>query len=321
MAAHPIAAILMLASMLIPARVWTPPAMPLLVNVKATEDCKLVLMDFNGNEIPAKGSPQVSGEKQVDVKDVFPALARAGGYVLFLVPKGKPTGEFEGTPLVIEARPAHRQPPQGPPEPEVYKMEPLRYADMKTEKGDMLIAFYFDVAPNTADQFLRLSEEGYYNDLTFHRILPGFVLQGGDPLGDGRGGPGYHIQEEFNSRPHEAGVLSMAREGDPAEGDGSMPGPEFANSAGTQFFICLDYANTKHLDNRYTAFGKVMEGMSVANALAQTPLSDARAGTPVKAPKIISVDVKPVTASDDPYAEMLKLTAPATQPASPDAAK
>jgi peptidyl-prolyl cis-trans isomerase B (cyclophilin B) len=319
MPAHPIAAILMLASMLVPARVWTPPAMPLTVNLKPATAGKLVLLNFSGDEIAPKGDAKITGEKAVDLKEIFPTLTQAGGYVLFLVPDGKPTGEFEGTPLVIEARAAHRQ-PQGPPEPEVYKMEPLRYADMKTEKGDMLIAFYYDVAPNTVDQFLRLGEEGYYNDLTFHRILPGFVLQGGDPLGDGRGGPGYHIQEEFNARPHEAGVLSMAREGDPAEVDGSMPGPEFANSAGTQFFICLDYANTKHLDNRYTAFGKVTEGMSVANVLSQTPLADARAGTPVKAPKIISVEVKPVTAADDPYAEMLKLTAPATQP-SPDAAK
>ena len=140
-------------------------------------------------------------------------------------------------------------------------------------------------------------------------------MQGGDPLGDGRGGPGYHIQEEFNARPHEAGVLSMAREGDPAEVDGSMPGPEYANSAGTQFFICLDYANTKHLDNRYTAFGKVADGMSVANELAKTPLADPTAGTPVKAPKILDVEVKAVTADHDPYAAMLKLTPPTTQPA------
>src|SRR5580693_8068366 len=121
MPVHPIAAILMLASMLIPARVWTPPAMPLLVNVKpGAGDCKLVLLDFAGNEIAPKGSPDITGEKQVDVKEVFPTLTQAGAYVLFLVPKGKATSDFVGTPVVIEARPAHRQ--QGPPEPEVYKM-------------------------------------------------------------------------------------------------------------------------------------------------------------------------------------------------------
>jgi peptidyl-prolyl cis-trans isomerase B (cyclophilin B) len=306
----------MMVSMLVPARMWTPPAMPLTVDVKPATPGKLVLMNFSGDEIAPKGDAKITGEKKVDLKEIFPTLTQAGGYVLLLVPDGKPTGEFEGTPLVIEARGAHRR--GAPPEPEVYKMEPLRYAVMKTEKGDMTIEFYYDVAPNTVDQFLRLSEEGFYNDLTFHRILPGFVLQGGDPLGDGRGGPGYHIQEEFNAKPHEAGVLSMAREGDPAEVDGAMPGPEYANSAGTQFFICLDYTNTKHLDNRYTAFGKVTDGMSVADALAKTPLADASAGTPVKAPRILDIEVKPVTADHDPYAAMFKLTPPvppATQPA------
>jgi cyclophilin family peptidyl-prolyl cis-trans isomerase len=318
---HPVAPILLLASMLIPSRVWTPPSMPLMVDVKPDGDCRLVLIDFNGLEIAPKGSPEVSGEKQVDLKEVFPTLTQAGTFVLFLVPKDKPTGQFEGTPVVIEARKAHHQ--QGPPEPEVYKMEPLRYAVMKTEKGDMTMEFYYDAAPNTVDQFLRLSEEGFYNDLTFHRILSGFVLQGGDPMGDGRGGPGYQIEEEFNDKPHEAGVLSMARESDASEQSGGPPGPEAMNSAGTQFFICLDYAKTKALDGKYTAFGKVTDGMPVANTLAQAQLvGNPENGTPAHPPKIISVDVKPVTAADDPYADLLKLTPATTQPAaSPDSAK
>jgi peptidyl-prolyl cis-trans isomerase B (cyclophilin B) len=155
------------------------------------------------------------------------------------------------------------------------------------------MVFYYDVAPNTADAFLRLSEQGYYDGLSFHRIIKDFVIQGGDPKGNGSGGPGYSLPEEFNERKHEAGVLSMARSNDP-------------NSAGSQFFICLNYAQTKHLDNTYTAFGKVVDGMNAVNAIADSA-SGAPDGAP-KTPQIIQkVTVKPVTAQENPYAQMMHL--------------
>src|SRR5205823_5018137 len=156
-----------------------------------------------------------------------------GTYVLFELPKGSTdTAKFVGTPLVIEVK---KDKQRGAPEgPMVVKMLPLQYALMQTDQGAITMAFYYDVAPHTVDNFLTLSAEGYYDGLTFHRIIPGFVLQGGDPRGDGSGGPGYSITAEFNDRPHTEGVLSMARKGDPNEASGGMPRSEFANSAGSQ---------------------------------------------------------------------------------------
>jgi peptidyl-prolyl cis-trans isomerase B (cyclophilin B) len=153
------------------------------------------------------------------------------------------------------------------------------------------MAFYYDVAPNTVDSFLRLSSEGYYDGLTFHRILPGFVIQGGDPKGDGSGGPGFSVGAEFNPQLHTEGVLSMARAEDP-------------NSAGSQFFVCLDYAQTKHLDGKYTAYGKVVDGLAAVKAIASTPLADAESGKPVTPPLINKAEVFPVTHDHNPYAAM-----------------
>src|SRR3989442_8101703 len=104
----------------------------------------------------------------------------------------------------------------------VVRVEPLRYAVMQTAHGPVTMAFYYDIAPNTVSNFLTLSEQGFYDGLTFHRIAPGFVIQGGDPRGDGTGGPGYMIDAEFSDpkdsgRSHDAGALSMARSGDPGE--------------------------------------------------------------------------------------------------------
>jgi cyclophilin family peptidyl-prolyl cis-trans isomerase len=171
------------------------------------------------------------------------------------------------------------------------KMEPLQYEVMTTDAGAMTMAFYYDVAPNTVDSFLRLSSEGYYDGLTFHRIVPGFVIQGGDPEGTGTGGPGFSVGAEFNDHPHVEGVLSMARASDP-------------NSAGSQFFVCLDYAQTKHLDGQYTAFGKVTSGMDAAKKIAGTPLADQENGKPAATQSIQKAEVFPVTHDHNPYAAM-----------------
>ncbi|MBQ0001852.1 MAG: peptidylprolyl isomerase [Clostridiales bacterium] len=130
------------------------------------------------------------------------------------------------------------------------------------ENGDVIKAeLYPEIAPNSVNNFLSLVNKGYYNGLIFHRVIYGFMIQGGCPDGTGMGGPGYSIKGEFrqngfdNSLKHTAGVLSMARS--------MMP-----NSAGSQFFIM--HKNAPHLDGAYAAFGKVIEGMDVVNSIAET---------------------------------------------------
>ena len=124
--------------------------------------------------------------------------------------------------------------------------------------GVMKAELYPNVAPNTVNNFISLVRKGFYDGLIFHRVIPGFMIQGGDPDGAGSGGPGYSIRGEFsqngfeNSLPHTRGVLSMARTMDP-------------DSAGSQFFIMVDDA--PHLDGGYAAFGKVIEGMETADAI------------------------------------------------------
>ena len=128
----------------------------------------------------------------------------------------------------------------------------------KTFKAEL----YPDKAPNTVNNFLSLVEKGYYNGLIFHRVIAGFMIQGGDPNGTGTGGPGYHIKGEFasngfkqNDIPHVRGVLSMARAAHP-------------DSAGSQFFVMHEDAD--YLDGQYAAFGKVIEGMETVDAIAET---------------------------------------------------
>jgi cyclophilin family peptidyl-prolyl cis-trans isomerase len=276
-------------SVLVPTKVWFAPAQPDEFKNEGKNEVTLVLTDFTGKVIEPKGSSEVAAGKNFDVKTVFPQAANIGCYVLYAVPKGKSLPEFEGTPVVLEVRGDKQN------EVNVTKAEPLRYAVMDTKDGPITMIFYYDVAPNTVDSFLRLASGGYYDGLTFHRIVPGFVIQGGDPKGNGTGGPGYNVEAEFNDRKHLPGVLSMARASDP-------------NSAGSQFFICLDYNQTKHLDNQYTAFGQVTSGMDAVNKIAATKLKDPQQGVPETPQVIQKVTVKPVTAQDNPYADYFHLT-------------
>ena len=124
--------------------------------------------------------------------------------------------------------------------------------------GVMKVALYPETAPNTVANFISLVEKGFYNGTIFHRVIPGFMIQGGDPEGTGMGGPGYRIKGEFtanrfqNDLKHTKGVISMARSGHP-------------DSAGSQFFIMVDDA--PHLDGQYASFGKVIEGIEVADQI------------------------------------------------------
>jgi cyclophilin family peptidyl-prolyl cis-trans isomerase len=119
---------------------------------------------------------------------------------------------------------------------------------VSTDKGEMFLELFPDSAPKHVDSMLKLVRKNYYDGLTFHRVVPNFVIQGGCPKGDGTGGPGYTIPAEFNKRPHNKGTLAMARTSDP-------------NSAGSQFYICLD--RIPHLDNQYTVFGQIVKGEEV----------------------------------------------------------
>jgi cyclophilin family peptidyl-prolyl cis-trans isomerase len=132
------------------------------------------------------------------------------------------------------------------------------FATIKTEKGDIRIQLFPDLAPETVNSFVFLAREGFYDGLTFHRVIPGFVAQGGDPLGTGGGGPGYTLPDEFSDRPFKEGSVGMAKTRQP-------------NSAGSQFFICLkpqgNSAGCANLTGSYTIFGEVVAGMDVAESL------------------------------------------------------
>jgi peptidylprolyl isomerase/peptidyl-prolyl cis-trans isomerase B (cyclophilin B) len=120
--------------------------------------------------------------------------------------------------------------------------------------GEIRIEFFPADAPKTVENFVTLARKGYYNGLTFHRVVPGFVVQGGDPQGNGTGGPGYTIKAEFNQRKHVRGTLAMARSQDP-------------DSAGSQFYIT--YGPQPHLDGSYTVFGQVTSGMEHVDGIKQ----------------------------------------------------
>jgi peptidyl-prolyl cis-trans isomerase B (cyclophilin B) len=145
---------------------------------------------------------------------------------------------------------------------EIKKMAETR-AIIETKFGNIEIKFFPDVAPNHVNSFIELAKKGFYDGTTFHRVIPGFMIQGGDPNSKdadrsrhGMGGPGYTIKAEFNQKPHKRGTLSMARAADP-------------NSAGSQFFICV--ADAPFLDRQYTVFGEVVSGMEAADKIVSQP--------------------------------------------------
>jgi peptidyl-prolyl cis-trans isomerase B (cyclophilin B) len=122
---------------------------------------------------------------------------------------------------------------------------------IRTAKGDLVLELYPQDAPVTVNNFVTLARKGFYNGLTFHRVIPDFMAQGGDPTGNGTGGPGYTFQDEFSSRTHQAGSLSMANSG--------------PNTNGSQFFIC--YTPQPHLNGKHTVFGQLTQGMDVLKKL------------------------------------------------------
>lgn len=152
-----------------------------------------------------------------------------------------------------------------------------------TTSGDMTFEFWSDVAPKTVANFLKLSREGFYNGTAFHRIIKGFMIQGGCPKSKqgangmpGTGGPGYQIKAEFNNRSHQKGVLSMARSQD-------------VDSAGSQFFIC--HGDASFLNNKYTAFGKLIKGEDVLDKIAAIPCTGPERSSPTERVEITGVEI------------------------------
>jgi peptidyl-prolyl cis-trans isomerase B (cyclophilin B) len=167
-------------------------------------------------------------------------------------------------------------------------------AVITTTEGQMVIEFWPDVAPKTVANFKKLASQGFYDGTCLHRIIKGFMIQGGDPLTKdagaedrwGTGGPGYTIKAEFNNRPHESGVISMARSSDP-------------DSAGSQFFICdapASDSGMQYLNGKYTDFGKLIKGDGVLRKIADTPVGPSNSGEqskPLKRVGVISIKIVP----------------------------
>jgi len=133
----------------------------------------------------------------------------------------------------------------------------MQTAIINTDKGAMKVEFYSEDAPQTVANFIKLANDKYYDGLTFHRVIPKFVLQGGCPEGTGAGGPGYTIKCELDggNQYHDKGVLSMAHAG--------------RDTGGSQFFICMSRENTQHLDGKHTCFGKVVDGLDVIDSIEE----------------------------------------------------
>jgi peptidyl-prolyl cis-trans isomerase B (cyclophilin B) len=147
--------------------------------------------------------------------------------------------------------------------PEEVKKMSDQQAIIHTKLGDITLKFFPDLAPNHVNNFIELAKKGFYDGTTFHRVVPKFVIQGGDPNSKnpdrskhGMGGPGYSVKAEFSNKPHKRGTLSMARSSHP-------------NSGGSQFFICV--ADVPSLDGKYTVFGEVVKGMEVADKIVSLP--------------------------------------------------
>jgi peptidyl-prolyl cis-trans isomerase B (cyclophilin B) len=234
------------------------------------EASSIKLYNATGAPIPLNAAPAADGT--LNLSTAAPQIKQLGTY--YLVWKDAP-------PLVIETlgNPGRNDAPA------VTHIELAEQAIITTDKGVIKAKFAYEAAPHTVDNFISLSRQGFYDASAFHRIISGFMIQGGDAYANmetaGTGGPGYQIMKEFSSKKHERGTLSMARASDP-------------NSAGSQFFIM--HAKSPNLDGSYSAFGDVYDGMSVVDQIAKTPVSDSNGTVKGPRPKIISIRIVPATA-------------------------
>ncbi len=277
-------AIALVVMLLMPAHLYNNPDQPAMVTVQPAV-AKIALTDAAGKK-QAEAAIEKAGD--FDLGKLLPAAWDGSFHYAQGLDKD---GKAVGSALVIV--------PLWPPEPRVKavlkekregKPMGLRiYPEMRgvlhTTEGDITLAFSPEVAPTTVKSFSDLIGGGLFTNVPFHRVVPGFVIQGGDPTGTGMGGPGYNIDLEASKKPHNVGTLSMARSQDP-------------NSAGSQFFICLDREHCAQLDGGYAAFGDVVAGMDAVKKIAATPLADAGSGAPVKAPLIQTAELIPAPPRD-----------------------
>ena len=259
------------------------------------------LYTLGGKSIaPQKIKPPLAASKPLNLARLFPQIESAGTYILTWK---------NATPLVIETldnpgfnraalaqipasqiaslSPAQKKEMMLQFKPVAIHVMPLAYAKIKTSKGSIAFKFWYDEAPNTVDNFIALARQRFYDGSNFHRIIKGFMIQGGDSVSNipgraGTGGPGYNLAAEFNDRLFVRGVVAMARSQSP-------------DSAGSQFFI-MQAANSG-LDGQYTGFGQVISGMKVVDTLANTPVSDDNGTVAGPKPTIISIHILPATLS------------------------
>lgn len=257
------------------------------------------LYTFDGKPVEAKRLPKSDLSKgEVDLAAVYPQLAQGGTYILTwktatplvintLFSPGRSKKEFDRLVKGGQIPEAQRVEAEKIFAPTVTHITPLQYAEIKSDKGLIKATFSYDVAPHTVNNFISLASQKFYDGSHFHRIIKGFMIQGGDSTSDvegraGTGGPGYQIMAEFSEKKHERGTLSMARSQDP-------------NSAGSQFFIMHD--KSPHLDGGYTAFGQVIEGLDIVDKIVETPVSDRNGTVQGPKPRIDSVRILPATAA------------------------
>jgi peptidyl-prolyl cis-trans isomerase B (cyclophilin B) len=241
-----------------------------------------------------KAKPEADGS--IDVTAIFPEMKQPGTYVLawkgaaplvinYLYSPKWTKSDLEANKEEINAIPEPKRAQiLAQFAPKVVHVTPLEYAVISTSAGEMKATFSYDIAPHTINNYLSLAKAKYYDGTVFHRVIKGFMIQGGDPLGGGdragTGGPGYEINAEFSDKKHERGVLSMARSQDP-------------NSAGSQFFII--HGKADHLNKNYSAFGQVTSGLDVVDKIAETPAGENGAVKAGERPKINSIKILPAT--------------------------
>jgi cyclophilin family peptidyl-prolyl cis-trans isomerase len=235
------------------------------------------LYTFEGKPIEPKAGVKIDpAAPAIDISALFPQIKEGGTFILTWK---------DSTPLLINTL----FNPGGEKDPGsivVTHIEPLQYAVISTDKGDIKATFAYDVAPHTIDNFITLADQKLYDGSNFHRIIKGFMIQGGDVVANvegraGTGSPGYDVMHEFSNKLHVRGVLSMARS-------------SALDSAGSQFFIMLD--KNPGLDGKYSAFGQVLEGMDVVDKIAETKVSDDNGAVAGPKPAIKSIRILPATA-------------------------
>ena len=262
-------------------------AFPIEVTSPGTENpLSIKLMDPSNVVLETKEAVPAG---KADLASLFPSLWQSEGQRGVLYAQLFEGDNPVGAAIVIQpmltpsysARTSQRTgKPEWDPSPLIfsgYRAYVEQEVTVTTTEGDITFRMRPDEAPNTVWNFLSLSEGGFYTDIPFHRIIAEFVIQVGDPRGEGNGGPGYYLDLENSKLPHDFGVLSMARSADP-------------NSNGSQVFVCLSRERTKGLDSRYTSFGEAITGADVIMKIANTPLQAAPNNeSPVNPPLITSV--------------------------------